>query len=134
MYIEIRLQPNEAPLTIARFVKLVQSGYYKGLPFHRVVPDLVIQGGSPGANEYSGVQSIWPDEIGSSGYEPGVVGLSTRGRHTGNAQFFIATVDVPGLDHKHTIFGRACVPRDMHEGARITDVTIGLRPAQAPCE
>ena len=45
---------DEAPMTVDRFVRLARAGYYNGLTFHRVVPNFVIQGGSPGANEYMG--------------------------------------------------------------------------------
>src|SRR6185295_11713204 len=51
---ELVLFTQEAPATVLRFVHLAESGYYNGLTFHRVVPNFVIQGGSPGANEYIG--------------------------------------------------------------------------------
>ena len=59
----ITLRSDSAPLTVARFVRLARAGYYNGLSFHRVVPNFVIQGGSPGANEYSGDALYMRDEI-----------------------------------------------------------------------
>jgi HEAT repeat protein len=47
---EMTLFIDEAPATIARFVALVRSGYYNGLTIHRVIPNFLIQCGSPGAN------------------------------------------------------------------------------------
>ena len=41
-----------------RFAALAESGYYNGLTFHRVVPNFVVQGGSPGANEYVGARRL----------------------------------------------------------------------------
>jgi cyclophilin family peptidyl-prolyl cis-trans isomerase/HEAT repeat protein len=96
-----------APLTIARFVQLARAGYYNGSTFHRVVPNFVVQGGSPGANEYSGDRLYMRDEISNVSNTRGTVGLSTRGRDTGDAQVFINLVDNPRLDFEYTVFGTA---------------------------
>ena len=103
--IRINLLPRAAPLTSVRFLRLVKSGYYNGLTFHRVVPNFVIQGGSPGANEYAGDALYVRDEIGTAAHTRGAVGISTRGRDTGDAQFFINLVDNPRLDFEYTVFG-----------------------------
>jgi cyclophilin family peptidyl-prolyl cis-trans isomerase/HEAT repeat protein len=104
------MEPALAPITVDRFLKLVSMDqYYDGLTIHRVVPNFVIQGGSPGANEYSGHQSYMRDEIGARNTR-GAVGLSTRGRNTADAQFFINLVDNPRLDGDYTVF--ASVPPD----------------------
>jgi cyclophilin family peptidyl-prolyl cis-trans isomerase len=93
-----------APLAADRFLKLaLVDRYYDGLSFHRVVPNFVIQGGSPGANEYSGHQFFMRDEIGAR-HSRGTVGLSTRGRNTADAQIFINLVDNFRLDSGYTVF------------------------------
>jgi len=101
---ELRLFPADAPLTVSRFVRLVRSGYYDGLTIHRVVPNFVVQGGSPGANEYMGDGPFLRDEVGLRSHRRGAVGISTRGRNTGDAQFFVDLVDLPRLDHDYTVF------------------------------
>ena len=101
---EIRLFPSDAPATVSRFVQLVRAGYYNGLTIHRVVPDFVVQGGSPGANEYMGDGPFMRDEVGVRSHRRGVLGISTRGRGTGDAQFFVNLVDNPRLDHDYTVF------------------------------
>lgn len=101
---ELRLFPDEAPATVSRFVRLVRAGYYDGLTVHRVVPNFVVQGGSPGANEYVGDGPFMRDEVGTRSHSRGTVGISTRGRDTGDAQFFINLVDNPRLDHEYTVF------------------------------
>ncbi len=101
----IDLRSDVAPLTVARFVRLARDGYYNGLSFHRVVSNFVIQGGSPAANEYSGDTLYMRDEISSLSHVRGAVGLSTRGRDTGDAQFFVNLVDNPRLDFEYTVFG-----------------------------
>ena len=123
----ITLRSDSAPLTVARFVRLARAGYYNGLSFHRVVPNFVIQGGSPGANEYSGDALYMRDEIDAASHERGTVGLSTRGLDTGDAQFFVNLVDNPRLDFEYTLFGFASpmdVVDDIVEGDEIAAITF----------
>jgi len=126
----IDLRPTDAPLTVARFVRLARDGYYNGLSFHRVVPNFVIQGGSPAGNEYSGDTLYMRDEISSLPNGPGAVGLSTRGRDTGDAQFFVNLVDNPRLDFEYTVFGAVQKPDDIIdivEGDVISTITFDKR-------
>ncbi len=102
--IVIELLPDVAPRNAWRFVTLARSGYFDGLTFHRWVPNFVIQGGSPGANEYAGDGPYTRDEVGASHWR-GTVGVSTRGRDTGDGQIFINLVDNVRLDHDYTVFG-----------------------------
>jgi cyclophilin family peptidyl-prolyl cis-trans isomerase/HEAT repeat protein len=103
---DLALFTAQAPASVLRFAHLAESGYYNGLTFHRVVPNFVIQGGSPGANEYIGDAMFMRDEVGSWPHVRGAVGISTRGRDTGDAQIFIDTVDNPRLDHDYTVFAQ----------------------------
>ena len=102
---EIRLLGTEAPLNAWRFLRLAERKYYDGLTFHRVVANFVIQGGSPGANEYSGDGPFSRDERGLQSNLRGTVGVSTRGLDTGDAQFYVNLVDNTRLDHAFTVFG-----------------------------
>ena len=103
---EVALFTSEAPLTVLRFASLAESGYYNGLTFHRVVPNFVVQGGSPAASEFVGAADFMRDEVGLWPHVRGAVGISTRGRDTGDAQFFIDLVDNPRFDHEYTVFGQ----------------------------
>jgi cyclophilin family peptidyl-prolyl cis-trans isomerase len=103
---EIALITAEAPLTVLQFADLAESGYYNGLTFHRVLANFVIQGGSPGANEYVGYPGHMRDELGLWPHVRGAIGISTRGRDTGDAQIFIDLVDNPRLDHNYTVFAQ----------------------------
>ena len=103
---ELALFPAQAPATVLRFARLAEAGYYNGLTFHRVVPNFVIQGGSPGANEYVGDSPFMRDEVGLWPHVRGAVGISTRGRDTGDAQIFVDLVDNPRLDHEYTVFAQ----------------------------
>ncbi|HEY7699843.1 MAG TPA: peptidylprolyl isomerase, partial [Vicinamibacteria bacterium] len=102
----VELLPEAAPLTAAQFVKLAESGYYRGLTFHRIVPNFVIQGGSPGANEYVGTPGYIRDEVSTLSHARGTLGISTRGRDTGDSQIFVNLVDNFRLDHDYTVFAR----------------------------
>jgi cyclophilin family peptidyl-prolyl cis-trans isomerase/HEAT repeat protein len=102
----VNLFTDEAPATIARITRLTRAHYYDGLTFHRIVPGFVIQGGSPGANEQVGDAQFMRDELGMRSHDRGTLGISTRGRDTGDAQFFINLADNPRLDHDYTVFGQ----------------------------
>ena len=103
---ELALFTAQAPATVLRFAHLAEAGYYNGLTFHRIVPNFVIQGGSPGATEYVGDASFMRDEVGLWPHVRGAVGISTRGRDTGDAQIFVDLVDNPRLDHEYTVFAQ----------------------------
>jgi cyclophilin family peptidyl-prolyl cis-trans isomerase len=103
--IEIRLRPDLAATNAHGFASLVRAGYYDGLTFHRVEPNFVLQGGSPGANEYAGHPRYTRDELSDHGHWAGTVGLSTRGRDTGDLQIFINLVDNNRLDGQYTVLG-----------------------------
>ena len=126
--VELALLADVAPVTVARFAELVRAGHYNGLTFHRIVPNFVVQGGSPGANEYVGVSRYLRDEAGIEPNVRGAVGISTRGRDTGDAQIFIDLVDLPRLDHDYTVFGRVTSGMDLVdrllEGAVIKSVAV----------
>ena len=106
----LRMNLEAAPVTVDRFLTLALTDhYYDGLTIHRVVPNFVIQGGGPGANEYSGHKDYMRDEIGA-GNGRGTVGLSTRGRNTADGQFYINLIDNARLDPDYTVFGRVISP------------------------
>jgi cyclophilin family peptidyl-prolyl cis-trans isomerase len=109
---ELHLSTAEAPITVSRVVALVRDGHYDGLTFHRVVPNFVLQGGSPAMNEYVGTGPFMRDELGLEHHARGTVGISTRGRDTGDAQWFINLVDNYRLDHDYTVFGLV-MPADL---------------------
>jgi cyclophilin family peptidyl-prolyl cis-trans isomerase/HEAT repeat protein len=125
---DLRLMPSEAPLTVARFARLARAGYYNGLTFHRIVPNFVIQGGSPGANEYVGDGPFMRDEVGLVSHLRGTVGISTRGRDTGDAQIFVNLVDNTRLDHTYTVFAEVTrgmsIVDEVQEGDVIERVEI----------
>ena len=126
--VELALRASDAPTNVERFTRLAASGYFNGLTFHRVVPNFVIQGGSPNANEYWGDGPFTRDELTTESHVRGTVGISTRGHDTGDGQIFVNLVDNPRLDHTYTIIGEVVAGMDavdaMLEGATIERVEI----------
>jgi len=126
----IELMPELAPTNVARLVRLADEGYYDGLTFHRWAPNFVIQGGSPGANEYQGDAAYTRDEVGGVHWR-GTVGLSTRGRDTGDGQIFVNLVNNPRLDDEYTVMGTLVDGYDVLdsilEGAVIERTELDLR-------
>lgn len=127
----LRLRPEEAPTTVARFVAMARAGWFEGLTLHRVVPNFVLQGGSPGANEYVGGAAFTRDEVGGS-HRRGTVGISTRGRDTGDGQIFLNLVDNLRLDHDYTVIGEVIAGFDVMdrvvEGAVIARIQLSAGP------
>ena len=125
--IELELLPFEAPTNVARFARLARAGYFDGLTFHRVARSFVVQGGSPDANEFVGDGPFTRDEVVKSSQLRGTVGISTRGRDTGDGQLFINLVDNPRLDHNYTLIGEVVSGMDvvdsLLEGAVIERIT-----------
>lgn len=109
---DVALITAEAPATVLRVAQLAERGYYNGLTIHRVAPNFVLQGGSPDANEYVGHPDYMRDEVGAWPHVRGALGISTRGRDTGDAQFFLDLVDNPRLDHEFTVFGQVIAGLD----------------------
>ncbi|HEX7123698.1 MAG TPA: peptidylprolyl isomerase [Gemmatimonadaceae bacterium] len=120
----LRLHPDVAQAAVARIVWLARRGYYDGLTWHRVEPNFVIQGGSPGMNEYAGDGPFMRDELSLWSHWRGTVGISTRGRDTGDAQWFINLVDNIRLDPDYTIFATVEDGMDVVDGILQGDVML----------
>ena len=119
---DVAFFPDDTPATVSRVAQLTRRGYYNGTTFHRVVPNFVLQGGSPAANEYAGDGPFMRDELGLRPNVRGTLGISTRGRDTGDAQFFINLVDNPRLDHEYTVFGEITSGMDVVDAILEGDV------------
>jgi cyclophilin family peptidyl-prolyl cis-trans isomerase len=130
----VRLRGDAAPMMAARVLALVRSHYYDGLEWHRVEPDFVIQGGSPGANEYVGYADYFRDELGTVPHVRGTVGMSTRGHDSGDAQWFVNLRDNLRLGRDYTVFGEVIDGMDVVDGILEGDTiaTIEELPTRSP--
>lgn len=93
--IKLQLFPDQAPKTVKNFVELAKQGYYKGVIFHRVIPDFMIQGGDPtgtGAGSESIYGQAFEDEFSEELFNfKGALSMANAGPNTNGSQFFIVT-------------------------------------------
>lgn len=98
---KLELDGKAAPLTVANFLKRVDSGFYDGIIFHRVIPGFMIQGGgyTPGNREKESADLI-PNESGNGlGNLRGTIAMARTGDpHSAGSQFFINLVDNVAAD------------------------------------
>ncbi|MEO8500487.1 MAG: peptidylprolyl isomerase [Vicinamibacteria bacterium] len=124
----VALLPDEAPAAVATFAALAEKGAYNGLTFHRIVPNFVLQGGSPGADEFDALTpQFMRDELGFANNERGTLGISTRGHDTGDGQLYVNLIDNWRLDHIYTVFARVIEGMDVVDKILEGDVIEGVR-------
>ncbi|MEQ9397534.1 MAG: peptidylprolyl isomerase [Longimicrobiales bacterium] len=128
--IVIDLLPTEAPTNAFRFFSMARDRAVEGLTFHRVAPNFVIQGLSPAANEYAGWGEYTRDEVGATVQWRGTVGVSTRGRDTGDGQIYVNLAHNTRLDHDYTILGRVVNGMEVVDAVLEGDVVerVEVRP------
>jgi len=109
--LNVELQTETAPRTVWNFVRLAQTGYYKGVAFHRNIKNFMIQGGDPTGTGRGGT-SIWGKNFQDEFDGPllhnarGIISMANKGKNTNSSQFFIMYQPAKHLDRKHTIFGK----------------------------
>lgn len=122
---KVEFYAEDAPKTVANFVKLAKDGFYNGLIWHRVLPDFVIQGGCPKKNGTGGPGYAIDCELdGNNQYhDRGVLSMAHAGRNTGGSQFFIchSRTNTAHLDRNHTCFGKVVEGVDVVDKIRVGD-------------
>jgi len=121
--ITAELYPEIAPNTVANFVNLVESGFYDGLIFHRVIPGFMIQGGDPQGTGMGGPGYTIKGEFARNGYREnnlrhkrGVLSMArSMMPNSAGSQFFIMHADAPHLDGEYAAFGKVT------EGIEVVD-------------
>ncbi len=127
--IKFKFYSNDAPQTVKRFVELIQSGFYNGLSFHRVIPKFVIQSGDPTGRGSGGSGEKIKAEFNERKHVEGTIAMA-RGEdiNSADSQFYISLGEHPHLDHKYTVFGQVTegidVAKSIKVGDKILSVTI----------
>ncbi|GIU84473.1 MAG: hypothetical protein KatS3mg008_1248 [Acidimicrobiales bacterium] len=106
----IALDTKKAPKTVNNFVVLARYHFYDGVPFHRIIPGFVVQGGDatgdpPGTG---GPGYTFEDELPQSvsAYRPGSVAMANSGPDTNGSQFFVYTGPSPLPGPDFSLFGQ----------------------------
>lgn len=120
--IKVELDADEAPITVANFVKLAKEGFYDGLTFHRIISGFMIQGGDPEGTGMGGSDETIKGEFSENGVENkishvrGTISMArSLDMDSASSQFFIMHEDNTNLDGQYAGFGKVT------EGMEIVD-------------
>lgn len=137
---EVELFSGLAPKTTENFTKLAESGFYKGVKFHRVIEGFMIQTGDPLSKD-DDMQDRWG--TGGPGYQfadeiyaenrnaIGTLSMANSGPNTNGSQFFINTADNDFLDTKHTVFGKVTSGLEVIKEIEEVETLPNDRPVEA---
>lgn len=110
--ITIELDADTAPITVTNFLKLVNSKFYDGLTFHRIIDGFMIQGGDPTGTGSGGSKETITGEFASNGIKNdithvrGVISMArSNDKNSASSQFFIVQKDSDYLDGNYAGFG-----------------------------
>ncbi|WP_226666541.1 peptidylprolyl isomerase [Metabacillus litoralis] len=130
--IKMELYPNTAPNTVNNFISLVESGFYDGLIFHRVIPDFMIQGGDPEGIGTGGPGYGIKGEFKENGFENdlkherGIISMArSQAPDSAGSQFFIMVADSSSLDGNYAAFGKVT------EGMDTVDSIVNVKTDKA---
>ncbi len=125
------LYPETAPITVENFLNLVDSGFYDGLTFHRIISGFMIQGGDPLGNGTGGSGKNIKGEFSANGvenplkHERGVLSMArSQQNDSASSQFFIMHADASHLDGSYAAFGKVLA------GMEVVDRVCGLTPVE----
>lgn len=118
--IELELDSDVAPITVTNFINLVNSKFYDGLTFHRIIDDFMIQGGDPLGNGTGGSSKTIKGEFSENGVKNsishvrGVISMARSSDYnSASSQFFIVQEDTTSLDGQYAAFGKVISGMDV---------------------
>jgi cyclophilin family peptidyl-prolyl cis-trans isomerase len=125
----IELDAEAAPATVNNFVVLARYHYFDGVPFHRVIPDFVVQGGDAVGDPLGTGDPGYsiPDELPASvdEYQVGSVAMANSGPNTGGSQFFIWFGPNPLPAPDYSLFGQVTAGLDVADAIRADGTAEG---------
>ncbi|MBU6152661.1 MAG: peptidylprolyl isomerase [Bdellovibrionales bacterium] len=128
--IRFKFFTEDAPKTVRRVARLIDSGFYNGLTFHRAEPGFVIQGGDPTGTGNGGSGVLLPAEFNQRKHVAGAVAMARKWEdpNSADSQFYITLGNQFDLDGKYTVIGQVMegldVMNEIRVGDRMTSVTI----------
>jgi len=133
--IKAELYPEIAPNTVNNFISLVNSGFYNGLIFHRVIPGFMIQGGCPSGSGMGNPGYSIRGEFAANGFkndlkhDTGVLSMARSGDpNSAGSQFFIMHNASPHLDSQYAAFGKVTEGQDIVDAIANTPRNHSDRP------
>jgi len=134
--ITVELYWTHAPNTCRNFAELAKRGYYNNTPFHRIIPDFMIQGGDPTGTGRGGASiygRTFRDEISKDLKHTGagILSMANSGPDTNGSQFFITLAPTQWLDDKHTIFGRVAAGMQVVKRMGMVETDSSDRPVES---
>lgn len=118
--IELELDSDVAPITVTNFINLVNSKFYDGLTFHRIIDGFIIQGGDPLGNGTGGSSKTIKGEFSENGVKNsishvrGVISMARSSDYnSASSQFFIVQKDTTSLDGQYAAFGKVISGMDV---------------------
>jgi cyclophilin family peptidyl-prolyl cis-trans isomerase len=113
--VTVELQPDLAPLHVARIKELASEGFYDGIVFHRVIPGFMAQTGDPtGTGRGSSDKPNLKAEFTKTPFERGTLGMArSQSPNSANSQFFICFDRSDWLDGQYTVFGKVVDGMDL---------------------
>lgn len=129
--VEIELDAGKAPISVKNFLDYVDSGYYKGTVFHRVIPGFMIQGGAftPDMEQKATAASIKNEADNGLLNTRGTLAMArTSAVDSATSQFFINSKDNDFLNHGSRDFGYAVFARVV-QGMEVVDKISGVSTA-----
>lgn len=118
--IELELDSDVAPITVTNFINLVNSKFYDGLTFHRIIDGFMIQGGDPLGNGTGGSRKTIKGEFSENGVKNsishvrGVISMARSSDYnSASSQFFIVQEDTTSLDGQYAAFGKVISGMDV---------------------
>jgi cyclophilin family peptidyl-prolyl cis-trans isomerase/protein-disulfide isomerase len=129
--VKIRLFPQKAPNTVNNFIFLVNQGWYNNVPFHLVIPGVMVQTGDPSGTGLGNPGYFFPTEKNSVKFDrSGFVAMANMGPNSNGSQFFITLSSAPNFNNQYPIFGEVIDGMDILLNLTPNDPSIPLISAQ----